>query len=247
MIQTHWYDNDNLWESVAPFLFSNEAKTRAAPETDKILSLLELKKNDHILDLCCGQGRFVNELTQRGLHVTGVDRTVSFLRDGVSEIKHTGSYEFLQSDILHYRRKNAYNGILCMNYSFGYHQSDHQLKTILMNSFASLRSGGHLLLDLLSADQIIDAGEKLQRLEVDGNLLSGYRKLTLDGKRVEDEWKISSEDVSKRFWTSTRVFAPKELSDILLSCGFGSVDILGSLDACAYSKDKGRMIVVARK
>ena len=44
-------------------------------EVDKFSGLLQLKPEDIILDLCCGQGRHATELTKRGFKVEGFDRS----------------------------------------------------------------------------------------------------------------------------------------------------------------------------
>ena len=45
-------------------------------EVDLLLTATSFQKSDHLLDLCCGQGRHTLELASRGFqHVTGVDRS----------------------------------------------------------------------------------------------------------------------------------------------------------------------------
>src|SRR4029078_797787 len=45
-------------------------------EIDMLISALNLKPEDHVLDLCCGQGRHTLEMHRRGFNnVVGIDRS----------------------------------------------------------------------------------------------------------------------------------------------------------------------------
>ncbi len=77
--KTLWHEDDKLWETMAPFMFSDGTIDSAAEEIDSIQTLLPLKPPAKILDLCCGVGRHAVELAKRGFTVTGVDRQAGYL------------------------------------------------------------------------------------------------------------------------------------------------------------------------
>jgi len=77
--QTSWYDQDQFWEIIEPFLFSEQRQIDAKDEVKNLIKLLKMKKNDRILDLCCGIGRHSIELARMGFQVIGVDRTSNYI------------------------------------------------------------------------------------------------------------------------------------------------------------------------
>ena len=74
-----WHDQDDFWDTWSPILFTKEKWDEATKEVDNIITLLDIKSDAHILDLCCGPGRHSLEFAQRSFKVTGVDRTTKYL------------------------------------------------------------------------------------------------------------------------------------------------------------------------
>jgi SAM-dependent methyltransferase len=74
-----WYENDDFWETWAPYLFSQARLRNASGEVDQIIELLQLAPDASLLDFCCGVGRHCLEFARRGYAVTGVDRTRAYL------------------------------------------------------------------------------------------------------------------------------------------------------------------------
>ena len=55
-------------------------------EVDFLLSELNLQKGQHILDIPCGFGRHAIELSNKGLNVTAIDISETFINGLVSKI-----------------------------------------------------------------------------------------------------------------------------------------------------------------
>ena len=76
---SEWFENEDFWTEMYPYMFTEERFESAEEEIDKILSLVEFS-GTHILDLCCGPGRHSTVLAERGFSVTGVDSTAFLLQ-----------------------------------------------------------------------------------------------------------------------------------------------------------------------
>ena len=76
---SEWFENEDFWTEMYPYLFPEERFQSAEDQVDKILSLVEFS-GTHILDLCCGPGRHSTVLAERGFSVTGVDSTAFLLQ-----------------------------------------------------------------------------------------------------------------------------------------------------------------------
>jgi ubiquinone/menaquinone biosynthesis C-methylase UbiE len=243
-----WYQNDQLWTALSPFLFSSERIHHASVETDQIVQLLDLKPGDLVLDMCCGQGRFALELARRGFQVTGVDRTAAFLEVATANAAaFKGHCEFVLDDALHFCHPETYHAVINLFHSFGYHEQEDENKQVLQNAYRSLMTGGTLLLDMLSKDQILQTARSPLRQQVGHLSLVGSRSFDAANQCVEDRWTLSSGGQRSEFHTSARMYGAEELSAILRSCGFNSVQVRGGLDGRPYAKHEGRLVVIARK
>jgi cyclopropane fatty-acyl-phospholipid synthase-like methyltransferase len=105
-----WHEQDDFWESFEPTLFSQRRRSNAAAEVESIASLVHLQPGMRVLDLCCGIGMHSVELARRGYHVTGVDRTRSYLDKALRlAAEESLKVEFIQEDM---RTFSKINGIL---------------------------------------------------------------------------------------------------------------------------------------
>ena len=50
---SEWFENEDFWTEMYPYMFPEERFESAEDQVDKILSLVEFS-GTHILDLCCG-------------------------------------------------------------------------------------------------------------------------------------------------------------------------------------------------
>ena len=92
-------------------------------EVDRIISALDLKQNDHILDLCCGQGRHTIELAKRGYNfLTGIDRSGYLIRLARRRAKAAFlKIQFKEGDARHFSlASNSQDSVIMMGNSFGY-------------------------------------------------------------------------------------------------------------------------------
>ena len=102
---SEWHEQDSFWEIIAPKLFRKDHWENASTEVENIISLLEIDKSAHVLDLCCGLGRHSLELARQGFQVTGVDRTLKYIEEGSRRAKDEGlNVEFLQEDMRNFVR-----------------------------------------------------------------------------------------------------------------------------------------------
>ena len=67
-----WFEDEEFWEKLFPFLFTERKFDNAEQEARKVLALAGLERGD-ALDLACGPGRHATALSKKGFRVTGVD------------------------------------------------------------------------------------------------------------------------------------------------------------------------------
>jgi SAM-dependent methyltransferase len=128
-----------------------------------ILSHASPPPHGTILDLGCGTGRHAVPLATRGFRVTGVDISDGMLRIAADRARRANArVEFIRDDACTFIRPNAFDTAICLcEGAFCLlREGDDPIRhdaTILRNIHASLKPGGTLILNALSALRTIRA------------------------------------------------------------------------------------------
>jgi len=243
-----WHDDDAFWEFMAPLLFSTSRLEGTYEEVDGLAELLGLPESARVLDLCCGPGRHALELTRRGFRVTGVDRTPSYLDEARSRAVTEGlDVEFVQADMREFRREGAFDGAGSMFTSFGFFSDPEDDRRVLRHLHASLKPGGILVMDLVGKEPL--ARDFLARdwQETEGVLVLRESRILDDWSKVESRYIVVVDGRLRERTFLIRVHSAAELTEILEECGFGRVEVFGSLDGSAYDHQAERLIVRAHR
>jgi SAM-dependent methyltransferase len=243
-----WFENDEFWRHLEPFLFDDERWNTACEEVDQIVALLKLKKGNSILDLCCGPGRHSLELAKRGFRVTGVDRTNFYLTKAKRQAeKENLAVEFLKKDMRKFIRKEAFNTVMMMFTSFGYFEKSAQDYQVLDNIFQSLKKNGLLLLDLMGKEIVIRTFRPRDWRELNGTFLLEERDPDEKWEFLFNRWILFKDNSRYEFQFKIKIYSAVELSNLLKDCGFRKIDIYGALRGSAYDQSADRLVVVAKK
>lgn len=111
-----WFDT-NYYH----ILYKNRDHTEAKLFMANLVSKLNLKKNDRILDLACGKGRHSLFLNSLGFDVVGADLSQNSI-DFANQYKNS-TLRFVQRDMRDPLNKK-YNAIFSLFTSFGYFEED---------------------------------------------------------------------------------------------------------------------------
>jgi SAM-dependent methyltransferase len=244
-----WYDNDEMWEMMAPRLFDQKIRDKAPEEIDQIETLLDLKPGLKVLDLCCGVGRHSLELAKRGYSVTGVDRTAKYLEEIRSRAENQGlDVDLVQSDMREFCRPNSFDVAINIFTSFGYFEDPDDDRRVVDNLFESLKPGGKLVVEMIGKEIIARIFEPRdwQRWD-DGTIILEERKVTKDWSWMENTWTVIREDFRREFSISHRAYSAAELSSLLRESGFAHVEVFGHLSGIPYDQDAKRLVAVAQK
>jgi SAM-dependent methyltransferase len=109
------------------------------------LVLSKLPKNARILDLCCGTGQMTRQLTTLGYRVTGIDGSSEML--GYARENAPG-VEFLQADARSFKTPHKYHAVVSVFDSLNHIMSTSELRSVFVQSYKILRSGGLFMFDL---------------------------------------------------------------------------------------------------
>ena len=116
-----WWQDEEFWNSFAPYFFTEERVKGTAAEVEKLVALLGIAPSAKVLDLCCGIGRHSVEFARLGYRVTAVDLTASFLAQARERAKREQvQVDFVQSDMRDFVRPGAFDAAVNLVTSFGY-------------------------------------------------------------------------------------------------------------------------------
>lgn len=114
-----------------------------------------------ILDLGCGTGRHSVPLAQHGYRVTGVDISEGMLALAQQRAQHAGVHvEFVRANADQFARPESFDSVIClcegaMCLLSGEDDPLRRDMTILRNMCTSLKPGGILILNVLSALRVV--------------------------------------------------------------------------------------------
>ena len=217
-------------------------------EVDRVTHLLGLSLDDHILDLCCGQGRHALELARRGFtQVKGLDSS-GYLLDKARETASRESLEaaFCEGDsrMLPYA-DDTFNAVLLMGNSFGYFEHAEDDRTVLGEVRRVLKPAGQVLIDLTSGSYMRRHFEprSWEWLD-DDHFVCRERSLTDDGRRLVSREVIThvKKGVQTDQFYAERLYNRQELQDLLIQTGFRDVAFAGaSSTTSTRNQDLGMM------
>ena len=245
---SEWFENEDFWTEMYPYMFPEERFESAEDQVDKILSLVEFS-GTHILDLCCGPGRHATILAERGFSVTGVDSTAFLLQKARGRANERKlDVEFVQDDMRRFVRSSSYDLVLNMFTSFGYFDDKDEDLRVLSNIYESLRPGGVLVMDLMGKEWLAKVfAATSSEVRPDGTLLVQRREIFDDWTRIRNEWLLIRDEQVKSFKFHHTLYSGQELKDRLLQVGFSNTQLYGDLDGSAYGTSAKRLIALARK
>jgi SAM-dependent methyltransferase len=243
-----WHDDDAFWTAFAPFMFDEERMAGTPLEVDQALVLLGLNAGAAVLDLGCGPGRHSLELARRGYGVTGVDRTAYFLEMARTAAKHEElDVEFVQADMLSFKRTNSFEGAISLFTSFGYFEEAAENLQVLKNIYHSLKPGGKLLLETIGKEVLARVFQERDWVEREGVFHLQERRVSKEWSWMENRSIFLEQGRRLEYSVSHWIYSARELSQLLSASGFSTVEVFDGLEGTPYDHKARRLAVLARK
>jgi SAM-dependent methyltransferase len=202
---------------------------RTAREVDYLIKILEIKTEQHIVDVPCGFGRHSIELTRRGFKVTGIEYNqtqIDFAERLM--VEKAAPFEIIQADMRSMPTESKYDVLINFFTSFGYFDDSDNEKT-LKNFYTALKPGGKILLEILNRDGVLKNFQPywVTRLE-DGTMLIEEREYKpLSGRMHAIHTIVSTDGTIVERQLDHRVYTPYELIEMFKTQGFNILNIYG--------------------
>lgn len=244
-----WYEEIFSSEDPARFeryIESDESKA----QVDFIEKEMGLERGSRILDLCCGRGRHLIELTRRGYDSVGLDLSKYMLK----ECEAAASVEGLRpqlvcADMREPCFKSEFDAVVNLFTSFGYLESDEEDQKVLDAVSCALKPGGEFLIDLLNRDFTLRHYQPQEWQENGrGDITIAERHFNpLTGRSSDREVTICSDGRKIERNISLRFYTYNELVIMLQAAGMSTLSVHGDFDSSEFTINSPRMIILARK
>lgn len=226
-----WYEE--LFENYG-MKYDNECFTQGTMgECDFIEKEINYDKSFRILDIGCGTGRHAIELTQRGYRVVGVDLSDSQL----NRAREKASIHHLQ---ILFQKHDARNlpffhefdlVIMLCEGGFSLMETDGMNYQILQNAANALKPKGKLIFTTLNAlfPLFHSVKDFLNSNAKEGNAQCGG--ISFDLMTFRERSTIHAEDDlgnKKELQCNERYYTPSEITWLLKTIGFKTIDIFGA-------------------
>ena len=245
-----WWQNffDDDWKR---FSFDAHRAEQTSRQVDFIIEALYIKKEEQVLDLCCGIGRHAIELAKRGFkHIIGQDFCKEYLEHAASEAEREGlKLDLIESDMRRIPGYGKLDAIYSWHTSFGYFETEGENEKVIDAVGGALRQGGRFLLDLNNRDWIIrNFAAQTWHGEEPNNYILENNRFDLATSIHHGEWTFISEDGTKKTRRmQLRQYSLHEMISLLARYGLRFVNVWGSIEKEPLSLNSRRMIILAVK
>ena len=243
-----WFDDERFWSLFYDWMFPAESFTQAKDQVFDIIRLSGVDKGD-LLDLCCGPGRHSIPFAEYGFNVTGVDLQPALLEKARDyALKHNVSVEYVEENMLTFKRANSYDLAVSMFSSFGYFNNPRDDVQVLENVYFSLRAGGKLVLDVRGKEvhamaNVTSFSQKMPN----GDFIFHRTEVNDDWTRAMSDWVYLQDSHAHKFKMEFNLYSGAELRQMLENTGFTNVRVYGDLKGCAYNQNAKRLVILALK
>jgi len=253
-----WYET--LFENYGR-KYDDEVFTKGTiGECDFIEQELDHNKNLKILDVGCGTGRHSVELARRGYSLTGIDLSASLLEKARAKAKKLGlSINFLQHDARQLPFKEEFDAaIMICEGAFPLMETDEMNFEILKNVSRALKSKAKLIFTTLNGlfplfNSVNEFHGTMDQERKEGTATYHSTHFDLMTFRDHNITKVEDDEGRpKELQCNERYYVPSEISWLLKSVGFPSVEIFGAKLGAFSRQDKlttkdYEMLVIAQR
>jgi SAM-dependent methyltransferase len=209
----------------------------------EVAYLLARGVGGRVLDLCCGFGRHVRALRERGVDAFGIDLSLDLLRRAEDL---PGRLACADARAIPFAA-GSLGAVVSLFSSFGYF-GDEGDRRVLGEVARVLRPDGVLVLDLMNPVRVRAALVPSTQTVRGGLRIEERRALADEGRRVVKEVSVRAQDGSTRRWREdVRLYELEELKEILAGTALEIRAVHGDFDGADPSPDSIRQILWLRR
>jgi ubiquinone/menaquinone biosynthesis C-methylase UbiE len=229
-------------------IFDILPKKESSAEAGYIIEKLGLKPGRRFLDCPCGIGRISIPLARRGVRVTGVDITKSYLEE-LSEIskRQKLKIELVHADMRSIKFRSHFDGAGNIGTSLGYFKKDSDNQLVLGRFFRALKPGGKFMLQITNRDWIIKNFTNVGLQEVGGLRVIQKRRFDYAHSAIIADWTFLEKGRERTFTVKLRLYSYHELISMMHRAGFVDIQGFGSVKDDPIDFNHRSMFIIGTK
>ena len=217
----------NWWDEFFPAfrpLFDKISTQETNAQLKFYIEKLNLKKGKSFLDCPIGIGRIAIPLAKKGIQITGVDITPSYigeLQERISKIKIPMKL-FLQ-DMRKIDFENEFDAVGNLWTSFGYFEKESDNMLVLKKLYKALKPGGKFVIQVINRDWIMKNFVSNNWSEVDDVKMLERREFNYENSSSVTEYFFIKDGEEKSLTSYIRMYSYHELKQMLEKVGLKNV------------------------
>jgi len=228
--------------------FEMVSKKETNDQTRYIVKKLGLKPGKKFLDCPCGIGRISIPLAKKGVRITGVDITKSFLDELARKSKRMNlKIDLMHSDMRRINYDRQFDAAGNLWTSFGYFEKESDNLLVLKKIYKALKPGGKFVLDVINRDWII-VNFNSRGWYTFGNIkVFEERKFDYGTSINKSIWYFIKEGNETAFETKIRMYSYHELRAMFEKVGFVNIEGYSSIKDEPIDRTSRMMFVFGTK
>lgn len=228
MVKKDWWTV--LFDDLRP-LFDQIPPKESRRQAAFIIRKMNLKPGQRFLDCPCGIGRISIPLARKGIKVTGVDLTESYLDELHKKAARSKlPINCIISDMRRISFDRQFHGAANLWTSFGYFPKEADNLRVLKKAYQALKPGGRFVLHVINRDWIIANFEESDWMQAGNVRILQQRSFDFATSRSTGTWIFLKEDGESQYDVSIRMYSFHELIPMFTKAGFVDIEGFGSPD-----------------
>ncbi len=240
-----WWDE--FFPAFRPFfgMLSQKATNR---HVRYVVDKLNLKPGEKFLDCPCGIGRIALPLAKKGIKVTGVDITRSYLDELGRKAAGAGlEIDLHKADMRRINFDSGFDAAGNLWTSFGYFSKESDNLLALKKMYNALKPGGRFMLHVINRDWIMAHYRATDWQEVTGIKSLERRHFDYATSTNHGQWCIIKDGREGIYDISIRMYSFHELIAMFKEVGFIDIEGFGSERNEPISSERQMMFVIGAK
>lgn len=236
--------NCEIWENAIPIEVTKQ-------EVAFLIDEMNLQPGQHVLDIPCGYGRHAIEFARKGIKITGIDISETFIKKLYDKANSEKlNIKAIQADILTTPINERFSGALCLGNSFGYFDFE-KMKIFIEKVSSCLERGSKFIINSgMIAESILP---NFLNYRQNKSYTVGIITMDVSNEYIADEsYMISKLFYSKQLKTEEHkfkhyVFTLGEVKRLLKTYGLHTVATYSSPSREEYKLGDQQVYIVAEK